>query len=82
MPGGLPCPNPNVKLCMECQPLLNACNDIFYEWYVQQHPAVKNLSKRKRLGVERLMTFVTRYTAAPGEQALLKHIDGAGKVDG
>ena len=82
MPGGLPCPNPNVKLCMECQPLLNACNDIFYEWYVQQHPAVKKLSKRKRLGVERLMTFVTRYTAAPGEQALLKHIDGAGKVDG
>jgi hypothetical protein len=28
------------------------------------------------------MTFVTRYTPAPGEQALLKHIDGAGKVDG
>ena len=28
------------------------------------------------------MTFVTRYTPVPGEQALLKHIDGAGKVDG
>eukprot|EP00560_Eucampia_antarctica_P006519 CAMPEP_0197824576 /NCGR_PEP_ID=MMETSP1437-20131217/1801_1 /TAXON_ID=49252 ORGANISM="Eucampia antarctica, Strain CCMP1452" /NCGR_SAMPLE_ID=MMETSP1437 /ASSEMBLY_ACC=CAM_ASM_001096 /LENGTH=110 /DNA_ID=CAMNT_0043424255 /DNA_START=276 /DNA_END=608 /DNA_ORIENTATION=- len=28
------------------------------------------------------MTFITRYTPAPGEQALLKHIDGAGKVDG
>ena len=28
------------------------------------------------------MTFVTRYTPSPGEQALLKHIDGAGKVDG
>ena len=28
------------------------------------------------------MTFVTRYTPAPGEQALLKHVDGAGKVDG
>ena len=34
------------------------------------------------LRVKRLMTFVTRYTAAPGEQALLKHVDGAGKVDG
>jgi hypothetical protein len=30
----------------------------------------------------RLMTFITRYTPAPGEQALLKHVDGAGKVDG
>lgn len=28
------------------------------------------------------MTFVTRYTPAPGEQALQKHVDGAGKVDG
>ena len=28
------------------------------------------------------MTFVTRYTPNPGEQALLKHVDGAGKVDG
>ena len=28
------------------------------------------------------MTFITRYTPAPGEQALLKHVDGAGKVDG
>jgi len=31
---------------------------------------------------KRLMTFVTRYTPQPGEQALLKHVDGAGKVDG
>ena len=28
------------------------------------------------------MTFVTRYTPAPNEQSLLKHVDGAGKVDG
>jgi hypothetical protein len=35
-----------------------------------------------RRSCKRLMTFVTRYTPAPGEQALLKHIDGAGKVDG
>eukprot|EP00543_Licmophora_paradoxa_P013205 CAMPEP_0202475886 /NCGR_PEP_ID=MMETSP1360-20130828/93136_1 /ASSEMBLY_ACC=CAM_ASM_000848 /TAXON_ID=515479 /ORGANISM="Licmophora paradoxa, Strain CCMP2313" /LENGTH=134 /DNA_ID=CAMNT_0049103067 /DNA_START=538 /DNA_END=942 /DNA_ORIENTATION=- len=28
------------------------------------------------------MTFITRYTPQPGEQALLKHVDGAGKVDG
>ena len=32
--------------------------------------------------VKRLMTFITRYSPAPGEQALLKHVDGAGKVDG
>ena len=32
--------------------------------------------------VKRLMTFITRYTAAPNENALLKHVDGAGKVDG
>jgi hypothetical protein len=34
------------------------------------------------MSVERLMTFITRYSPAPGEEALLKHIDGAGKVDG
>mmetsp|Transcript_12996 Transcript_12996/g.37069 ORF Transcript_12996/g.37069 Transcript_12996/m.37069 type:complete len:335 (+) Transcript_12996:127-1131(+) len=32
--------------------------------------------------VKRLMTFITRYTSAPNENALLKHVDGAGKVDG
>ncbi len=32
--------------------------------------------------VSRLMTFVTRYTPRPNENALLKHVDGAGKVDG
>ena len=35
-----------------------------------------------QLDCKRLMTFITRYTPAPGEQALLKHVDGAGKVDG
>jgi hypothetical protein len=38
-------------------------------------------TKRKKK-CRRLMTFVTRYTPAPGEQALLKHVDGAGRVDG
>jgi hypothetical protein len=28
------------------------------------------------------MTFITRYSPVPGEEALLKHVDGAGKVDG
>jgi hypothetical protein len=28
------------------------------------------------------VTFVTRYTPAPDENADLTHIDGAGKVDG
>jgi hypothetical protein len=28
------------------------------------------------------MTYIARYTPAPDENALLKHIDGAGKVDG
>jgi hypothetical protein len=32
--------------------------------------------------VKRLMSFITRYTAAPNENALLKHVDGAGKVEG
>lgn len=38
----------------------------------------RNTAKR----CHRLMTFITRYTPNPGEQALLKHVDGAGKVDG
>ena len=40
------------------------------------------VQSRGGIKVKRLMTFITRYTAAPNENALLKHVDGAGKVDG
>ena len=80
MDGGIPCTNPNLELLSVCRPLLDSCNDLFQIWYKQQHACNgKNLHGMK---VERVMTFITRYTPAPGEQALLKHIDGAGKVDG
>mmetsp|Transcript_13569 Transcript_13569/g.27035 ORF Transcript_13569/g.27035 Transcript_13569/m.27035 type:complete len:284 (-) Transcript_13569:30-881(-) len=36
----------------------------------------------RRIRLTRLMTFITRYASFPGETALLKHVDGAGKVDG
>jgi len=81
MEGGIPCTNPNLELRSVFEPLLDTCNDLFIMWYRQQHACnSKNLSDT--LQVKRLMTFITRYTPAPGEQALLKHVDGAGKVDG
>ncbi|KAG7346134.1 hypothetical protein IV203_005202 [Nitzschia inconspicua] len=91
MEGGIPCTNPNMELRQVFLPLLETCNDLFLAWYRQQHACNTNtnnsssnsnaaLSKRKRC--HRLMTFITRYTPNPGEQALLKHVDGAGKVDG
>ncbi len=80
MEGGVPCTNPNTALKECCKPLLDSCNELFFAWYKQQHAcSSKNIREIK---VERLMTFITRYTPAPGEQALLKHVDGAGKVDG
>ncbi len=83
MKGGTPCTDPNLKLLEVCRPLLDTCNDLFRTWYEQQHSC--NGKKKQKNGTicpERLMTFITRYTPAPGEQSLLKHIDGAGKVDG
>jgi hypothetical protein len=80
MEGGIPCTDPNLELQKVFEPLLNVCNDLFVTWYRQQHSC--NNSTRTVRGVKRLMTFITRYTPAPGEQALLKHVDGAGKVDG
>lgn len=74
MEGGIPCTNPNITLLKECQPLLDQCNSLFRSWYRQQ--------KNKEVDVKRIMTFITRYTPNPGEEALLKHVDGAGKVDG
>jgi hypothetical protein len=96
MPGGIPCTNPNLALLEHFTPLLDTCNDAFLHWYRQQHscnqqqrktaittpPTTAATFSSERIRVKRLMTFVTRYTPNPGEQALLKHVDGAGKVDG
>ncbi|OEU07529.1 hypothetical protein FRACYDRAFT_197593 [Fragilariopsis cylindrus CCMP1102] len=89
MEGGVPCTNPNLKLLEIFRPLLETCDDLFLVWYKQQHACNSNSNNKqqqqnqnRRRTCQRLMTFVTRYTPVPGEQALLKHIDGAGKVDG
>lgn len=80
MEGGIPCTNPKLELLSLCSPLLNTCNDLFLLWYKQQHACNgRNLDGIK---VKRIMTFITRYRPQPGEDALLKHVDGAGKVDG
>ncbi len=87
MEGGIPCTDPHYALREYCLPLLDSCNDLFIAWYIQQHACnwrnrnEQNLNTQE-MKVERLMTFITRYTPAPNEQALLKHVDGAGKVDG
>lgn len=79
MEGGIPCTNPNLKLLQVFQPLLDTCNDLFLEWYRQQHACNNRRpgsgsggAKGTRQTCKRLMTFITRYTPAPGEQALLK----------
>jgi len=76
MKGGVPTADPSLELLDIFRPLLDTCNTLFNEWYRQQH-SIKN-----PIVSHRLMTFITRYTPAPGEQSLLKHVDGAGKVDG
>ena len=82
MEGGIPCTDPNLELKRVFEPLLDICNDLFSIWYRQQHACNKTTLSHSTFQVKRLMTFITRYTPAPGEQALLKHVDGAGKVDG
>ena len=97
MEGGIPCTNPNLELKLALLPLLQSCDGLFAEWYKQQHACngrgqgCAYLNKEResnshtsleRPRFERIMTFITRYTPAPGEEALLKHVDGAGKVDG
>jgi hypothetical protein len=93
MEGGIPCTNPHLELLEVFRPLLDTCDDLFMMWYKQQHACNSRRNKNKsnsnnnnngstKRKCQRLMTFVTRYTPAPGEQALLKHVDGAGKVDG
>lgn len=79
MDGGVPTTHPNVALRDLFLPLLQSCNDLFLHWYRQQHacnhdhrcsrPAASSTTIDT---VRRLMTFVTRYTPAPDEQALLK----------
>ncbi|KAL7579333.1 hypothetical protein ACA910_014009 [Epithemia clementina (nom. ined.)] len=82
MDGGVPTTNPNTQLLNLFSPLLSACNEIFMDWYRQQHACNDRKTSTPFVNCHRLMTFITRYTPAPGEQALLKHVDGAGKVDG
>jgi hypothetical protein len=80
MDGGIPTAEPNVPLLELFRDLLDACNDLFLFWYRQQHACNyhrgddndKNASPPVIQSCRRLMTFITRYTPAPGEQALLK----------
>jgi len=88
MPGGVPCTNPHEQLKRHCLELLETCNALFANWYRQQHACNDPTTSKYKTDendnpiVSRLMTFITRYTPAPDENALLKHVDGAGKVDG
>eukprot|EP00581_Thalassiosira_minuscula_P017881 CAMPEP_0183727806 /NCGR_PEP_ID=MMETSP0737-20130205/26466_1 /TAXON_ID=385413 /ORGANISM="Thalassiosira miniscula, Strain CCMP1093" /LENGTH=280 /DNA_ID=CAMNT_0025959539 /DNA_START=32 /DNA_END=874 /DNA_ORIENTATION=+ len=88
MEGGIPCTNPHVGLQRHCSRLLEVCNTLFAKWYRQQHACNDVATAKYKTDsngnpiVSRLMTFMTRYTPAPDENALLKHVDGAGKVDG
>lgn len=71
LPGGIPTTAPNLALKTVLTPLLERCNEVFLYWYRQQHACNKK-GGREASSCERLMTFITRYTPAPGEQALLK----------
>ncbi|KAL9186042.1 hypothetical protein ACHAXT_005280 [Thalassiosira profunda] len=88
MEGGVPCTNPHEGLRDHCRDLLETCNALFASWYRQQHACNDSTTSKYKVNengdpiVSRLMTFITRYTPAPDENALLKHVDGAGKVDG
>ena len=72
MDGGIPTTEPNLELCQLFDPLLSACDDLFLYWYRQQHACNGRRQATASSSCRRLMTFVTRYTAQPGEQALLK----------
>jgi hypothetical protein len=72
MEGGVPTTNPNVPLRDLFHPVLSACDDLFLHWYRQQHACNTNRTRPNTTACRRLMTFLTRYTPAPGEQALLK----------
>lgn len=77
MDGGVPTTEPNMALLELFRDLLDACNDLFLFWYRQQHACNhhdhnNNSAAPVIRSCRRLMTFITRYTPAPGEQALLK----------
>ena len=79
MDHGVPTTQPNLLLQQYCLPLLNQCNDLFLFWYQQQHNvSIQSKSEssasitKPAIRCRRLMTFITRYTPAPNEQALLK----------
>jgi hypothetical protein len=72
MEGGVPTTNPNLELLDLFQPLLNECNDLFLYWFRQKSACNNKSYGNDQLTCSRLMTFITRYTPAPGEQALLK----------
>jgi hypothetical protein len=74
MPGGIPTTHPNTALLHLYEPLLNACNDLFGHWYQQQQAGntIRTSHAKRPMKCKRLMTFITRYTPRPGEQALLK----------
>jgi hypothetical protein len=85
MADGIPTAQPNLVLCQHFLPILDMCNALFLFWYQQQHSCnyketstlpSNNTTKTKTatttMRCRRLMTFITRYTAAPNEQALLK----------
>ena len=67
---GIPTAEPNVVLLQHFLPLLQVCNSLFLFWYQQQHSCP--VARRSHMRARRLMTFITRYTSAPNEQALLK----------
>jgi len=87
MSGGVPTTNPNLELRDLFLPLLETCDKLFIEWYRQQKACNNNSVMKKmkvngndgELKVNRLMTFITRYTPNPGEQALLKVRSRRGK---
>jgi hypothetical protein len=72
MDGGIPTTQPNTQLLSLFNPLLDTCNDLFLHWFKQKSACNSNNDSSKELKCTRLMTFITRYTPAPGEQALLK----------
>jgi hypothetical protein len=73
MDGGIPCTDPNLPLLKLYTPLLDQCNDLFLYWYRQQHACNNSKTKAgETTKCQRIMTFLTRYTPNPGEQALLK----------
>lgn len=77
MEGGVPTTEPNVELLQLFHPLLDACNDLFLYWFRQKSACntrnkFNNNTGDNNIQCSRLMTFITRYTPAPGEQALLK----------